>query len=219
MIDAVEILPNIELEEPGVSPRERRFARSTAASRPLPRRHANVSAIMSRSKTGSQTRAKAWCSTRSRKHGAVISRSFGSKIVMGILWLAYCREHAGGRRLFEGLKVVVPQGTSEVTRARMAWMNPALAKWNLYELDERTDELACLDLANEGNLDVRLVHAFNREAALERSRPSIDRVFELLPQRASGQVEVLARSAAEVAFLLHGLEFAGCATVWRRTLC
>ena len=75
---------------------------------------------------------------------------------------------AGGRRLFEGLKVVVPQGTSEVTRARMAWMNPALAKWEIYELDERTDELARLDPADQGNLDVRLVHAFNREAALEQ---------------------------------------------------
>ncbi len=129
-------------------------------------------------------------------------------LTLGILWLAYCREHAGGRRLYEGLKVVVPQGTSEVTRARMAWMNPALAKWEIYELDERTDELARLDPADQGNLDVRLVHAFNREAALERSRASIEHVFELLPQRASGQVEVLARSAAEVAFLLHGLEFA-----------
>jgi len=129
-------------------------------------------------------------------------------LTLGILWLAYCREHAGGRRLFEGLKVVVPQGTSEVTRARIAWMNSALAKWELYELDERTDELARFDPADHGNLDVRLVHAFNREAALERSRAAIDRVFELLPGRASGKVEVLPRSAAEVAFLLHGLEFA-----------
>ncbi len=129
-------------------------------------------------------------------------------LTLGILWLAYCREHGGGKRLFEGLKVVVPRGTSETTRARMAWMNPALAKWEIYELDERRDELVQLDPADQGNLDVRLAHSFDREAALERARVSIERVFGLLPGRASGKIEVMPRSAAEVAFLLHGLEFA-----------
>src|SRR6185503_7920177 len=28
-------------------------------------------------------------------------------VTLGVLWLAYCREHGEGRRLFEGLKVVV----------------------------------------------------------------------------------------------------------------
>jgi hypothetical protein len=129
-------------------------------------------------------------------------------LTLGILWLAHCREHAGGRRLFEGLKVVVPQGTSETTRVRLAWMNMSLAKWELYELDERTDELIQLDPHDQGNLDVRLIHAFNRESALERARPGIERVFSLLPSSASGKVEAWPRSAAEVAFLLYGLEFA-----------
>jgi hypothetical protein len=129
-------------------------------------------------------------------------------LTLGILWLDYCRKRGAGRRLIEGLKVIVPQGMSEVTRARMAWMNPALAKWELYELDERSDQLTRLDAPDQGNLEVRLVHAFNRESALQRSRSSIERVFGLLPEQASGNVEVWPRSAAEVAFLLHGLEFA-----------
>jgi hypothetical protein len=129
-------------------------------------------------------------------------------LTLGILWLRHCREHGGGRRLFEGLKVIVPHGTGEATRARMAWLNPALAKWELHELDEDRDELIELDPADQGNLDVRLTHAFDRERALDRSRTAIDRVFGLLPGRASGRVEVWPRSAAEVAFLLHGLEFA-----------
>ncbi|AXC13224.1 hypothetical protein ACPOL_3945 [Acidisarcina polymorpha] len=129
-------------------------------------------------------------------------------LTLGTLWLAFCREQSGGRRLVEGLKVIVPYGTSEVTRARMAWMNPSLAKWELYELDERSDELTQLDPADQGNLDVRLVHSFDRQTALERAREAIDRVFSMLPQAASGHVEVWPRNAAEVAFLLHGLEFA-----------
>jgi hypothetical protein len=129
-------------------------------------------------------------------------------LTLGILWLAYCREHADGRRLFEGLKVVVPQGASEATRARMAWMNPSLAKWELYELDERADELTRMDPSDQGNVEIRLAHAFDREAALARARNGIEQVFGLLPGAASGMVEVRPRSAAEVAFLLHGLEFA-----------
>ena len=31
-------------------------------------------------------------------------------LTLGILWLHHCREQAGGRRLFQGLKVVVPSG-------------------------------------------------------------------------------------------------------------
>ncbi len=29
-------------------------------------------------------------------------------LTLGILWLAYCREHGAGRRVFEGVKVIVP---------------------------------------------------------------------------------------------------------------
>lgn len=129
-------------------------------------------------------------------------------LTLGILWLSYCREHAAGRRVFEGLKIVLPAGTGEITRSRLAWMNPALAKWELYELDERDDTLTMLDPADQGNLDIRLVHAFNPGAALERARAAIEKIFSLLPESASGRVEVRPRSASEIAFLLHGLEFA-----------
>jgi hypothetical protein len=67
-------------------------------------------------------------------------------LTLGILWLAYCREHGGGRRLFEGLKVIVPQGTAQTTCARMPWLNSAAAKWELYELDERVEQIEPVDL-------------------------------------------------------------------------
>src|SRR5579875_3690751 len=46
-------------------------------------------------------------------------------LTLGVLWLAYCREHGGGRRLYEGLKVVTPQGMAQTVRARMAWLDKA----------------------------------------------------------------------------------------------
>src|ERR1700744_3850813 len=97
-------------------------------------------------------------------------------LTLGILWLGGCRENGDGRRVFEGLKVFVPAGMAAVTRGRMAWLNPALAKWELYELDERCETLESALIGDEGNLDIRLVHSFNHERALERSQAAIDQL-------------------------------------------
>jgi hypothetical protein len=129
-------------------------------------------------------------------------------LTLGILWLAYCREHSGGRRIFEGLKVIVPAGAAAVTRGRMAWLNPALAKWELYELDERCETLESAQIGDEGNLDIRLVHSFSRERVLERSQSSIDQLTALLPEAMRSQTEIRPLSSTEISFRLHGLEFA-----------
>jgi len=129
-------------------------------------------------------------------------------LTLGILWLAYCRERSGGRRVFEGLKVIVPAGAAAVTRGRMAWLNPALAKWEPYELDERCETLESAHIGDEGNLDIRLVHNFSQERTLERSQTAIDRVVGLLPEGMKPHTEIRPLSSTEISFRLHGLEFA-----------
>jgi len=129
-------------------------------------------------------------------------------LTLGVLWLHHCREHAGGRRLFEGLRVILPRGKSAVTAARMAWMNSRAAKWELYELDEKTEELYQREYSDQGNFESRLVHAPNTSAAQERFQPAIQRVQSLLPAHAVAQMEVAFRSSSEVALLWNGLEFA-----------
>lgn len=127
---------------------------------------------------------------------------------LGVLWLAYCREHGDGRRLYEGLKVVVPAGRSQTVRARMAWLNAGIAKWELYELDEGAEQLASVDFHDSGNVRAELTHAFDTQRALERSRAAVDRVLRLLKPGLWEKTEIRAVSPAEVVFLLHGLEFA-----------
>ena len=129
-------------------------------------------------------------------------------LTLGILWLAYCREHSGGRRIFEGLKVIVPAGAAAVTRGRMAWLNTALAKWELYELDERCETVEAASIGDEGNLDIRLVHSFSHERTLERSQPAVDRLVSLLPEGMRARTEIRPLSTTEISFRLHGLEFA-----------
>ena len=129
-------------------------------------------------------------------------------LTLGVLWLDYCRQHSDGRRHFGGLKVVVPAGAWRTTAERMAWLNSAAADFQLYTLDERSEELAPVDFHDTGNLEWRLMHAFSRDAAVERCKTGIDRLMALVPEAAKERVEVRVRSATEVALLLHGLEFA-----------
>jgi hypothetical protein len=137
-------------------------------------------------------------------------------LTLGLLWLDYCREHSlqaarkksGGIRHYGTLKVIVPAGAWLTTAERMAWLNPALANLQLFTLDERSEELVEIDFRDRGNVESRLVHAFDVAAALERAQSGVERVMGLVPQAARGRVELRARSAAEVGLLLHGLEFA-----------
>jgi hypothetical protein len=129
-------------------------------------------------------------------------------LTIGLLWLDYCRQHTSARRHFGGLKVIVPAGSWRTTAERMAWLNHSAAEFQLFTLDERSEELEAVDFRDTGNLESRLVRAFSRTAAIERCRPGIDRLMDLLPHGARERIEVLPRSATHVGLLLNGLEFA-----------
>jgi hypothetical protein len=128
-------------------------------------------------------------------------------LTLGILWLHHCREHAG-RHLYQGLKLILPRGTAMLTLSRLAWLNDGAAQWQLYELDENTEELVPRDAADQGNLRTRLVHHPDEEAAGERFASAIEQVMQLVPAGEEHRVEQRLRSTAELAFLLHGMEFA-----------
>ncbi|HTZ58226.1 MAG TPA: hypothetical protein VMB49_09030 [Acidobacteriaceae bacterium] len=129
-------------------------------------------------------------------------------LTLGILWLAYCREHLIGKRVCQGLKVVLPAGSGATTQIRMAWLNRELAQWELYEAGIARDDLVRIDTAGQGNLKMRLVHAFNPEAAIERAQDGLTRLMALLPLAMRLHVTMVPRSANEVALCLYGLKFA-----------
>jgi hypothetical protein len=129
-------------------------------------------------------------------------------LTLGILWLDYCRQHADGRRHFGGLKIVVPPGGWRTTAERIAWLNHAAADFQLFTLDERSEELTPVDFRDTGNLESRLAHAFSATAAIERCKAGLDRLLALVPINGKERVEIRPRSATETGLLLHGLEFA-----------
>ena len=129
-------------------------------------------------------------------------------LTVGVLWLEACREQAGGRRLYQGLRLIVPKGTAMLTLSRLAWMNTDAAQWELWEMDQRDEELEQRDAADQGNLRTRLVHHPDEAAAAERFAEATAQVMALVPEGEEARVEQRLRSTAEMAFLLHGMEFA-----------
>jgi hypothetical protein len=57
--------------------------------------------------------------------------SIDAALTFAILWLDVCRKCEPASVLVEGLKLFVPNGTSELLRERMANLNRSLAKWAL----------------------------------------------------------------------------------------
>ncbi|MGA8728766.1 MAG: hypothetical protein WB608_08445 [Terracidiphilus sp.] len=129
-------------------------------------------------------------------------------LTLGILWLDYCRQRGDGRRHFGGLKIIIPPGAWRTTAERIAWLNHAAAEFQLFTLDERSEELTQVDFRDTGNLQSGLVHAFSAPAAVERCQDGIDRLLQLVPPAAKNRVEIRPRSATETGLLVHGLEFA-----------
>ncbi|QMV19058.1 hypothetical protein GOB94_10500 [Granulicella sp. 5B5] len=129
-------------------------------------------------------------------------------LTVGVLWLHACREQAGGRRLYQGLRLIVPRGMGMLTLSRLAWMNTDAAQWELWEMAARDEELEELDAADRGNLRTRLVHHPDARAAAERFAGATEKVMALVPEGEEVRVEQRLRSTAELAFLLHGMEFA-----------
>jgi hypothetical protein len=132
-------------------------------------------------------------------------------LTLGVLWLAHCRETSGDRRpwrQYRGLRMIVPRGMATLTASRLAWMNRDAAQWELWEFDEKTEEMEQRDAADHGNLTTRLIHAPNEVTARERFAEAAARVMALVPERMRAAVEQRIQSGAEMAFRLHGLEFA-----------
>jgi len=121
----------------------------------------------------------------------------------GILWMDYQRQHLAGRAHVEGLKLFLPPGRSEMLRQRAAHLNAEAAKWQIFELDERSEICEPVDFADSGNFMTRLTRAVDGQAARERFAASIARIHALAPA-----AEITIESASEIVFRLYGLEFA-----------
>lgn len=129
--------------------------------------------------------------------------SIDAALTFGLLWLDACREREAGRSVVEGLRLYVPPKTSATIQIRLAHLNHAAAKFQLFEFDERDESSAQIDISDHGNIQTRLVRLPDAAQTRSRFAATANKIMELAPQ-----AEIAVISATELSFRLHGLELA-----------
>jgi hypothetical protein len=123
-------------------------------------------------------------------------------LTFGLLWLDACREREAGRSVAEGLRLFVPQGSSAALQIRMAHLSRSVAKLQIVELEERDESFTEIDYSDQGNISTR-VRCPDAAQARSRFATAISKIHSLAPN-----AEIAVVSPTEIAFRLHGLEFA-----------
>ena len=132
-----------------------------------------------------------------------LQASVDGALTFALLWFHYCRERDAARSVVEGLRLFVPRDRSAVVQARMHYLHRAAFRFELFEFDERAESFEQLDLSDQGNIATRLVHCPDTSRVEERFRSAIERVRVAVPE-----CERVVLSSTELAYRLHGLEFA-----------
>ncbi len=126
-----------------------------------------------------------------------------ASLTFGLLWLHACREREAGHSVVEGLRLYVPRGSSAILQIRLAHLDQNAAKFQLFEIDERDESVTAIDYSDHGNIHTRLVRCPDSSQVRSRFSRIVEKVLALAPQ-----TEVVVLSPSELAFRLHGLEFA-----------
>jgi hypothetical protein len=129
--------------------------------------------------------------------------SVDAALTFGLLWLDACREREAGRSLVEGLRLYVPPKTSATVQIRLAHLNHAAAKFQLFEFDERDESSTQIDLSDHGNIQTRLVRLPETTQVHSRFAATVSKIMALAPQ-----AEIVVISATELSLRLHGFELA-----------
>jgi len=132
-----------------------------------------------------------------------LQASVDGALTFALLWFHYCRERDAARFVVEGLRLFVPRGRSAVIQARMHYLNRATFRFELFEFDERMEILEQLDLSDQGNIATRLVRCPDTSRVEDRFGSAVERIRTAVPE-----CESIVLSSTELAFRLHGLEFA-----------
>ena len=132
-----------------------------------------------------------------------LQASVDGALTFALLWLHYCRERDAARSVVEGLRLFIPRGRSAVVHARMHYLHRDSFHFELFEFDERAESFEQIDLSDQGNIATRLTHCPEIGRIEGRFRAAIERIRNAVPE-----CESVVPSSTELAFRLHGLEFA-----------
>src|SRR5215831_240725 len=129
-------------------------------------------------------------------------------LAFGILWLDWVRTHST-RRAVEGLRMILPRGTSGLVFDRLAGIHKQ-ARIEIFELNEADDRLQKIE-PSTGNLESWLVPRGERESLLNQARAVAAGIHALaahMPPAGNEITTRLAPSGMQALLAFRGLEFA-----------
>ena len=129
--------------------------------------------------------------------------SMDAALTFGLLWLEDCRRCEAGRSTVEGLWIFAPAKRTGTLRLRMAHLNPARSRFQLYELEEADASIEERALHGHADLDSHLQRRPDAEQVHKQFAGAIAMI-----RAASPEAEIAIASPAEISFRLKGLEFA-----------
>jgi len=161
--------------------------------------HRSFSPVYARGLIRQGTRAMAVLGVNSEETPAGVDAA----LTFALIWLDDCRKRAGGRLTVEGLRLFVPRGRTATLQLRMAHLNQDRAKFQLCEFDETTDSVGERTLELPRALDSRLFPKPDEAAIRTYFAEAIQKIGAHVPH-----ADVIPLKPDEIAFRLHGLEFA-----------
>lgn len=129
--------------------------------------------------------------------------SVDAALTFGLLWLEDCRQREAGRSTVEGLRIYVPPKRSETLRLRLAHLNQAMGRFQLYELDNSGDSPKEQALSAINQVESHLQRPVDAERVQAVFAEAITRIKALAPS-----ADIVAVSPLEISFRFNGLEFA-----------
>jgi hypothetical protein len=127
-------------------------------------------------------------------------------LAFGLLWLDWTRNHSE-KRAVEGLRLFVPEGSSQILRERVLALSP-IARTEIYEFSEPDSQMKKIDPADAGNLDSSIVSRRDVESTQAAARDWLARIRAMIPGTADAIETRVPRKTSELVFSFRGLEFA-----------
>jgi hypothetical protein len=127
-------------------------------------------------------------------------------LAFGMVWLDWTRSRAE-RRAAEGLRLFVPQGTSQRLRERLLALS-ASTRAEIYKMRDPDAAMQEIDPVDAGNLESWLVPRDHIEGALHAAHATTTRICAMLPANADAIECRVSAATNEVALAFHGMQFA-----------
>lgn len=124
-------------------------------------------------------------------------------LAYGLIWLDWLRRR-DPRRVFEGLRIFVPANRASTTVQRLAWLDPHVARYEVYETG---DEILRCDPADVGNLKTSFAPAGSTFTLRPPAPSGADRIIERITSL-SPAIEVHIGPGNFRTLTLQGLAFA-----------